>query len=145
MANTDRSFSYSAKAVSVILGAVRVTGWAKDSLIDITYNSAFQDLEVGADGTGIRSQSNDNSAKVTLRLLQNSPANKTLTQMLHKDLADNDSIVSLEIKDPSNGTKHTASGCWVMKAPKKSYHGKAIALEWELETDDLSPTYSPDA
>lgn len=96
MANTDRSFRYSAKDVSVNITkadsgvALRVTGWAKDSFLDITYNSPAQDLEIGADGTGVRSQSSDQSAKITLRLLQNSLAHKELQKMLAADLASND-------------------------------------------------------
>lgn len=142
---TPRSFSYAAKTVSFVIDGVLITGYARDSFVDITYNSPAVELEVGADGQGIRSLTSDNSAKITLRLLQNSAGSKKLDAIRNADRASAEGVVALVINDSSNGTKHSAAQTWIMKPPKKSYHGKAQAVEWELETDNLEAVFSPDA
>lgn len=133
----DNSFSYSAKSVSCILGVIRVTGWAKDSFIDIEYNSDSSMLHIGCDGEAARAMSTDDSATIRLRLLQNSPANKVLTILMGLDKFTKNGVVPILIRDPSNNTIHTSLGVWVKKPPRKVYSGRAEAIEWELETNSL--------
>ncbi len=133
--------SYNSRDVDVIFGGLRLSGWAPDTFCDIEYENDSWSLTIGADGEGIRSRSNDLSAKVTLRLLPSSDANTKLHAQWMADQASGRATVPLVILHVPDGTSHTSDGCWVMKPPKKTYAAKSEPLEWVIQAYRLFPTY----
>lgn len=141
---TARSFTYAAKETNLSLDADKMSGAAKGSFIEVSFTSDAVDLEVGSDGLGQRSIMSDQSAKIVVRLMANSPFNKILTSMLKADNSTGDGVRGVSITDPAVGDLFTGERCWVRTRPKTFFKGeKNEVKEWTLECDDLHCDFAP--
>jgi hypothetical protein len=70
--------TYSAKQVYITYSGVQLTGYAPDTFCNIERNTDDWKPVVGAGGEYVRSQSNDTSAKSTIKLLLGSLSNSVL-------------------------------------------------------------------
>lgn len=131
--------SYSAARVSVNFSGVQITGFGPDTFVNIEYNSDLWTLSMGADGEGIRSQSSDLSAKITITLQASSTANLILMAALAAGVAGAPSAFPLVIIDGATLTTHMSEGAWVMKPPTKVYAKESSPVEWVLECVKLVP------
>lgn len=131
------ALNYDPKRVKFIFGGVLIQGFADGSFISIEHNADLFSLAVGADGEGVRSKSNNRSARITLRLNRGSSSNVALQAALTLDRNTLAGSLPLAITDLSNGTVHAAEGAWVVRDPNHDYQAEAQAIEWVLETDRL--------
>lgn len=116
------------------MAGVRLQGFADGEFLTIEFESdAFGDV-VGTDGEVARSRSNDRRATATVKLLQTSSSNDSLSAMLNTDLnADNGAGVgSFQMIDLQGNTLVFAAQAWVMKAPDQSQDRTAKSREWKL-------------
>lgn len=132
---------YDAKQVLITLGAIPISGFADGSFVKIENNEDAFTLQIGTDGEGTRSRTNNDSATVTFTLMQSSLSNDLLSALhnLDKTLPGGGGIVPLLIKDLSGRSLYLAQTAWIKKRPSAEFGREAGPREWVVETDKLIP------
>lgn len=126
--------TYNPKQVIVTINGSRVTGIADDTFINVEPNADGTTTVVGCDGEINRAINVDQTYKVTLTLLQNSPWDKTLYDIWTKDQNEGTGFFPLNVKDIMGHELFNAPTCWVEK-PANWQRGKDInKREWALHT-----------
>ena len=133
--------NYSFKNVNVIWGILELLGFGDgDDVVDIDLSVDQFQMVVGAKGDVARSQSNDNSCLVTVKLLQTSLSNKPLTEAYLLDRETGNVVAPMIINDKETGETYTINNAWIAKFPKTT-RGKALNdMEWVFAGDFLTPT-----
>lgn len=134
--------NYASNEVSASLSGRELNdGRASDEFMTVAWNSELYTLKKGADGFGVRSKSNDFSAKVTLKLLRSSPVHRTLTAMmlLSRDSTNGDDMGVFLARDRNDGLEYKSEKSWISKHPDLSFGTGAGEVSWVITCDDLRP------
>ncbi len=115
-------------------GAFSLTGGAAKEGITIEQRAEKSKLDIGADGSGMFSLRADKSAKVTIRLLKNSPVNALLSGLYNfqaqSTVGWGQNTISLV---SSVGDAITLRQVAFTKQPTLTYAEEGGMNEWELE------------
>lgn len=130
-------FTYDPKLFSIICGGKIIQGFGDSTFIKIERNQQAFQLKMGTDGEGTRAKSNDNSAKVTITLMQSSPSNDDLSSFAQLDALANAGIFPLFLRDGSGRTVASAVTAWIQKLPDSEFSNEAQTRDWVIETDTL--------
>ena len=129
-------YVYSPTDVSISVDGFEVTGYAEDSMVEISRNSEARTLHVGAQGEVVVTLTADRSGQIKINLKQNSPANQKLTE-LYNQLESFSCIV----KDSSlPNSSASGSECYVQKLPDWKRGKEVGEVEWVLLVADLDMT-----
>lgn len=134
-------YTYDFKEVSVILNGNILTGFIEGDAIEVAPDEDDWSLQVGADGESTRSKRNNNSATVTIRLMQTAASNDVLNALYQADKLSSTGKAAMLIKDNSGRSIHAAEEAWIQKAPTASYGNEAGSREWVLRTHNLVSTF----
>lgn len=129
--------TYDAKAVQVVFGGFTMSGFAKDSKVDIEFDENAWTKQIGVDGEGTRSKTNNQGAKITVKLMQSSKSNDILSGIEKLDRMTNSGALPLMIKDSSGNSLYLCESAWIAKHPKVEFSVDAGPREWLFETDML--------
>ena len=130
--------TYDPKQVAVIVGGSQISGFADGAFVTVERNDDAFTLQMGTDGEGTRSKTNNRSGRVTITLMQSSPSNALLQAFADADEVSNAGTFPLLIKDNSSlGTLFAAEQAWIVKKPSAGFDRAAGSREWILETDQL--------
>lgn len=129
--------TYDPKQVVLIVGGVQITGFADGTFITVRRNSDAWSLQMGVDGEGTRSKSNDKSGQIEVQLMQSSQSNGYLSNLALADELSNGGIVPAMVKDNGGSSLHAAEQIYVKKTPDADYAREAGPRVWVLETDNL--------
>lgn len=132
--------TYASSEVVVVFGAIPISelgGYDEGEFLTIEENEDKFTLKVGTDGEGVRNRQNNNSALITIKVMQTSAANGLLSALHALDKASGAGIVPFYCYDPSGTALHTAAKAWIKKGPPRSYSNEAQVREWVIETHDL--------
>jgi hypothetical protein len=129
---------YDPKDVTVIFGPTgQITGYADGTFVTIEKNEEAFALQVGTDGEGTRSKSNNQSGRITISLMQSSASNDILSTIHTADLEVGTGVFPLLVKDLQGNSIFEASQAWITSFPSSEYGREAAAREWVIETDQL--------
>jgi len=131
---------YDASQVAVIFGPVGpISGFADGAFVSVEQNEDSFTLQMGTDGEGTRSKSNNRSGRVTITLMQSSQSNILLSSVHTLDInsPNGDGIGPLLIADRSGSSLYEAEKAWIVKPPAAEFDREATSREWILETDNL--------
>lgn len=131
--------TYNPKKVAVICGPFEIKGFSDGSMVSIAMNEDQWSLQMGTDGEGTRSKSNNHSAQITISLMQTSDSNGVLQAFWNSDRLTDGGVFPFYIKDNSGRSIWAAEQAWVKKQPDAALEREAGAREWVLETDNLIP------
>lgn len=126
--------TYDPKFVAVIVGGVPITGFADGTFISVAPASDMFAKVVGADREVARSRSNDDTAEVTITLLQTSLSNDYLSGILTSDKLANAGKVSLQIKDLLGTTLHFFQTAWIKTKPTSEFSKEIGERAWVFDT-----------
>lgn len=129
--------TYDAKKVAIIIGGAIMSGFSDGDMISIERNEDTFTLQMGTDGEGTRSKSNNKSGRFTLSLMQTSAANAALSAIAKLDEIGNAGAVPVLVKDTSGSSVYSASQAWLVKPPTAELGREAAAREWVFETHEL--------
>lgn len=133
---------YDSKEVSIIICGIPIdSGYADGEILKIEQDEEDFKKVTGTDGEVTRSKTNNRGARVTLRLMQTSDGNASLSALNAKDKAQagGAGVGSFLVKDRTNGTvKYSAESCWIAKPPSVSFDKTATAREWMIDLADLT-------
>jgi len=128
--------TYDAKQNIIVVGGVPIIGYADGTYITVEIEEDSFSKTVGADGYVARSKSNNNSADITITLLQSSPSNDYLSALYNLDRYGNLGIVDILVKDLMGTTLFYSEHCWVKK-PAAIENSKEIGeRSWNMSTAD---------
>jgi hypothetical protein len=130
---------YDAKSVIITFGPILVSGFADGTFVSVDQNEDSFTLQMGTDGEGTRSKSNNKSHTITFTLMQSSDSNDLLSAQHNLDLAtpNGDGIGPLFVKDLLGRATYLAETAWIRKPPTAEFGREAGPREWTLETDNL--------
>ena len=134
MAQTTYSFLDTHCAISGPGGNFSLTGGAAKEGITIEPREPKNKLTIGADGSGMHSLRADKSAKVTVRLLKNSPVNALLSGMYNFQQISSANWGQNTISLISSiGDALTVREAAFVKQPTVTYDEEGPMNEWEFE------------
>lgn len=135
--------TYDPANVSAIYGTIPITGFAEDAAITVEHDEDDWTLQVGVDGEGTRSKSNNRSATITFALMQSSATNDLLSAERELDINTPGGTGGkpLIVKDNSGTTLFSAETAWIQKAPTAELNREATSREWVLRTDVLQANH----
>ncbi len=130
---------YNPKDITIIFGPIIVSGFADGTFLSIDFNEDAYSLQVGTDGEGTRSKTNNKSATITFTLMQSSDTNDLLSALHQTDISTSggDGIVPFLVKDLQGTSLYVAETAWIRKAPTSEFGREAGPREWAIETDNL--------
>ncbi len=129
------------KQVSVSFNGQILSGFAEgDDAIMVEFDTEQWNLNIGADGEGTRSKSNNSAGKITLKLMQGSPSNDILNAAYQVDKIAGQGLGAVFIKDNSGRSLHTAVEAWIEKMPNVAYGANSGSREWVIRTHNLVST-----
>ncbi|HCU25438.1 MAG TPA: DUF3277 domain-containing protein [Deltaproteobacteria bacterium] len=129
--------TYDPKQIVLIVGGFQLSGYADGTFVNVDRNEDMYTLQIGADGEGVRSKSNNRSGTVTFSLLQSSASNEILSAFAKADELSNSGVFPLLIKDTSGTSIYAAEMAWIKKIASSEFGNEAGAREWAIETDRL--------
>ena len=128
--------NYSFKNVNAIFGIEEIQGFAEgDDVVNIDFNADQFTLVVGAKGDATRTQTNDNSALITIKLLQTSSSYKTLMNLYNLDRETGANVLPLTVINKETGETFVGNNAWIVKVPPIVRGQNANAVEFVFATD----------
>ena len=128
--------NYDVRDQTTIVDGNIISGYASDSAVNITFNSDHYTFQPGIDGEITRSRTNDNSATITVSLMQTSESNKIFSDLAKKDKESNSGRFTYETTD-INGNNFFSNNCTLQKSADIDYQGEAQTRSWILHAPQL--------
>ena len=129
--------TYDPAQVLISFNGFSLSGFADGSFVQVARNEDAFTLQIGSDGEGVRSKSNNKSGTVTVTLIQSSDSNDILSGFAAADELSNSGMGALLIKDNSGNSIYAAETCWIKKYADSEFAREAGSREWVFETDIL--------
>lgn len=132
--------NYSFKNASVIFGIIEMGGFADgDDVVNIEQNAEQFTKTVGAKGDVTRVQTADNSARVTVKLLQTSSTNKELTNTYLGDRETAAAAAPLIVTNLESGEVFACNNAWIVGYPTVTRGAGVNIMEWVFDCDYMTP------
>jgi hypothetical protein len=121
-----------------VAGLLISSGFSEDSMVKCARTAPSYEGVVGADGEYTRVRQYDDSALVTISLMQSSEGNDILSALHSADRAapNGAGIGAFLLKDLNGNTLVQASKCWVKGSPEQEYGKKVNMRAWEIMLAD---------
>jgi hypothetical protein len=126
--------TYDPKQVLIALGPHIVTGYADGTFISIEPHGDGIVKKVGGDGEVVRTINPDDTATVTITVLQSSPTVAYCQAQHDKDRATGDGTFPVLIKDMKGGLIFDAQDGWVTNSPTREFGMEDANREIEIAT-----------
>jgi hypothetical protein len=124
--------TYDPKKVLISLGSHSVSGYSDGTFVSIEPNGDGITKKVGCDGEIVRSIDPDQSATVTLTVLQTSATVAFCQQMYNRDRTTGEGTFPILIKDMKGGLIFAAQEAWVVNAPTREFAKEDSDREIEI-------------
>jgi hypothetical protein len=134
------STAYTALNVAVTVDGLSVIGlWDGDDAVTIEQGADVGTGLIGADGSGIFSQTADKSARVTIRVMDTSPTHAQLTRKWEQQRAGRLLAFPFDVLDKGSHEGGTADRCFIQQAPTVQKGKNASVRAWVLWTSEWKP------
>lgn len=130
--------NYDPNKLNIVFGPVIITGFADGTFLTVAYNNDAYTVQIGTDGEGCRSKSNDKSATFTLTLAQWGIVNAELSAIYQADDLAGTGALPFMVTDQNGTTVYAAETAWIRKLPDSGFDREAGSREWVFETDKLT-------
>lgn len=125
--------TYNPKQVLISLGAHAVTGYSDGTFVSIEASGDGITKKTGCDGEVVRSIDPDDSAKMTLTVLQSSSSVAFAQAQYDKDRATGEGTFPVMVKDLKGGLLFSAADGWVVKPPTREFAKESTDREIEID------------
>ena len=135
---------YDIGSVVGVFNGIPLGGFGDDTAIEIEYNEDDFTLQMGVDGDGTRSKTNNGSATITITLMQTSETNDLLNAIRQLGINSPSGVLGIGpfmVKDLNGRELHSAEKAWIKRAPNAPFGKEAGPREWVLETASLKSNY----
>ncbi len=136
---TPRHSVYDLDQVTFAFGPILADGYSDNGAISIEQASAGFIKKVGLDGKVTRSKVYDESASITLSLMQTSAVNALMSAVYNLDKASPNGagVGPLYIRVRGTLTVYSAAEAWISKAPDAALTNEATPREWIIDCAKL--------
>lgn len=128
---------YDPRQVNVVWKGILLTGFADGSFVTVELNADAFTTTVGAYGDVVRTRSHNRTAKITIRLQAESPANDLLSIEAVDDMRGTGAPGPVMVSYTNGTTIASAPNAWVTKMPSLDFAAESGQREWVLECDTL--------
>lgn len=129
MANTFTVNTYSPKDVRLAIGGYIFTGWQS---ISITRSAKVFTPYRGIRGKNTRVRNKDTSATIVIPLIQTSPGNDVLSEILSQDAVKGTARISLTLNDNSGNSVFSSNEAYIAGYPTVTFSGGFEYRNWEI-------------
>lgn len=126
------STQYSPDNVLLVLNNILVTGFAKDTFIELEREEDGWITYVGSLGDVCRTKNLNKLGKLTITLMATAPINDLLAAMAQTDEDDGSGFGSMQLKDLSGRMFAHGAEAWIKKRPKIERAHEAGTIQWEV-------------
>lgn len=130
--------TYDVKKLSIIVGTRPMTGLADGTVVTVRRNEDAFTTQIGADGEGVRSKTNNRSGQIELSLQQGSDDNAFLSEIAIADELANGGVVPILVKDNLGNSLYAAESAWIKKVPDSEFARETGTRTWVFETAQLN-------
>jgi hypothetical protein len=128
----------------LLIGRAKIEGFGKDVSVKVK-RAKFSETIVGLDGRVTRSVSSDQTAVITVTLMQTSPAMpvmEALVSLMRGEGGANGADVGAFFhRDAGRGKEYSARQCWLEEQGDEDYGATAGEVEFTFMVADLQVTY----
>ena len=125
--------TYDPKKVLISLGTHAVTGYSDGSFVNIEPHGEGTTKKVGSDGEVVASVDPDDTATVTLTLLQTSPT-VAFAQRIYGRFKETGETFPVLVKDLKGGLLFAANDAWIVNTPSREFGKGDTDREIEIAT-----------
>lgn len=130
--------TFDPKQHQLIVGTNIISGFAKDTFIKVARAEDAFVMDVGVDGEGTRSKSNNKMGTFEITLMQSSASNDVLSALALSDELSNGGLVPVMLRDASGRSLYAAEQAYIKKIPDSERARVVGSHVWVLETDSLN-------
>lgn len=128
--------------LTVAIGTALIDGFGPDEAVRLERLADTFLMVVGADGKVSRTKTSNDSARLTLTLLQGSASNDVLDKIYTADKTiPNGAPVPLFIRDRGGRSVFFAAQVWIVKGPDVSFGTNTTMREWIIDIAKLESNY----
>lgn len=132
--------AYDPAQVIVTVGVRSISGYADGTFVRVSREVDSFTKYVGSDGTVARTKSNNYSGSITITLMQTSPDNDYLTNLLalaETANAQSLGVFNVKITDKTGTSVFSSANAWIRKYPDVDYARDISTREWVIDVDRL--------
>ena len=134
---SQRATRYCADDYVFLLGGLAVdSGRGPDTFLTVAQNADTSTYQAGIDGEGVFSESKDNSATITLTLMQTSAGNALLSEMYRVQQATG-TLLPCSGQDSRGTSKMASEACKITRLPDETFAKEAGTVEWTIIAHNL--------
>jgi len=126
---------YAPDKIDLVLGGVRISGYAAGTFITLAYRTDSDSLTVGADGLASFARSLDRSATITIVLMPNAASNDVLSGLWRSQTFG--VAFPIGMIDRNSRTVAAAGSGRISKLPDVSYADAVETRTWTILCDNL--------
>lgn len=129
--------TYETDKVQLVIAGLPITGFGKDTFIEVEREEDSYTTYVGSLGDVCRTKNLNRTGKLTITLMMDAPVNSALALLANIDEATATGVGPFWLKDMS-GTMHAEGAeCWVMKRPKIERAKESGTVQWVFFVAEL--------
>lgn len=133
------SKKYSVKDYSIVFAGQFLSGFGPDDFFEVAFNGEGFSQTVGVDGEVAVNQDADESATVTVNLLQTSSSNEFLSTIYQSAREGGQLQHDLLIRDSNGKSVYTSADAVVKRVPDTSRGKEAGVNAWQILCGHLKP------
>jgi hypothetical protein len=126
--------------VIITVGARSISGYADGTFVRVARDADTFSKYVGSDGVVARTKTNNFSGSVTITLMQTSPDNDYLTDLMTQGeqlLIAGAGVTNIKITDKTGSSVFESANAWIRKPPDVEYSREFSTREWIFDVDKL--------
>ncbi len=136
---TSHVQTYSPSDVSLVIALLyEATSFAPGSIISISRDENYFNVNKGARGGVERTHIADDTYTLEVSLSQTSPTNTVLNALAILDAQTRSGLFPIFAKDSSGNSLFLASSCWVESPPDASYSDTIQTRVWRIRCADMT-------
>ncbi len=131
---------YDSNQVSIMFAGRPISGgYADGEFVRVEFSNDGFTKVIGTDGEVTRSKSNDQSARVTISLMQSADANNILSALFNLDVLtpNGAGVAPIYIRDRSGLSLYEGESAWIVKMPDSSFDKGPTARQWLIDVANL--------
>lgn len=125
------------------VNGIIISGFASGSFITIERSADMWSKQIGAQGEGARTKSNDRSGSISFTLMKTADSNKVLSALAILDENTGGGAVPVQFEENGTSNLMVAETAWIRKMPNAEFSSSEPGgREWVMDTDILNMTIS---
>lgn len=130
--------TYDPQLVSLVWGAIQMSGYAEGSMIAATMTGDKNKVQVGSAGATCFAKTANRAGEVTFRLFETSPLNAALSAAYDAGNVE----VPMTLASLSTGAKMHGGNAILADKPGTTYDNNVPVREWKLIVDNMDSQFA---